>query len=114
MTNTNNFIELNRRYLIDDMIDSIELCLSHHIDKQTRPKLYNELSEKLCKWGVTKRSIPLIEYCFKLYINDKACFGNFNVKAENVKKLMILPIRHSHQNFPVFYLTLIFHTMLKQ
>lgn len=85
-TNTNNFIELNRRYLIDDMIDSIELCLSYHIDKQTRPKLYNELSEKLCKWGVTKRSIPLIEYCFKLYINDKACFGNFNVKAENLEK----------------------------
>lgn len=86
MTNTNNFIEQNRRYLIDDMIDSIELCLSYHIDKQTRPKLYNELSEKLCKWGVTKRSIPLIEYCFKLYINDKACFGNFNVKAENLEE----------------------------
>ena len=48
--------------------------------------MYNELSEKLCKWGVTKRSIPLIEYCFKLYINDKACFGNFNVKAENLEE----------------------------
>ena len=40
----------------------------------------------MCKWGVTKRSIPLIGYCFKLYINDKACFGNFNVKAENVEE----------------------------
>ena len=86
MTNTNNFIEQNSRYLINDMIDSVELCFSHHIDKQTRSKLYNELSEKLCKWGVTKRSIPLIEYCFKLYINDKACFGNFNVKAENLEE----------------------------
>lgn len=86
MTNTNNFIEQNSRYLINDMIDSIELCFSHYIDKQTRSKLYNELSEKLCKWGVTKRSIPLIEYCFKLYINDKACFGNFNVKAENLEE----------------------------
>ena len=55
-------------------------------NENAQTRLYNKLGHQCFKWGISTQVASLIEYCFKIIINDKTCNGYISIKAESLEK----------------------------
>lgn len=74
-----------KKYL-SDMIKIFEECTNTETDENAQTRLYNKLGHQCFKWGILTQTVPLIEYCFKIIINDKTCNGHISITAESLEK----------------------------
>ena len=74
-----------KKYL-SDMIKIFEECTNTETDENAQTRLYNKLGHQCFKWGISTQVASLIEYCFKIIINDKTCNGYISIKAESLEK----------------------------
>ena len=68
------------------MIKIFEECTNTETDENAQTRLYNKLGHQCFKWGISTQVASLIEYCFKIIINDKTCNGYISIKAESLEK----------------------------